>query len=277
MKSNLVALSLVSLVLGAGCSLRAQSDGELGTTDQLLVADEQESTDSDDTLEVGVDEPLSGSDAAKPAEPGDALDERGRIERVRGGAAKHFQPEGCLTSSVEGRVVTHVFNNCTSLRGLKKLNGTVVSTWSFEPGKAKVVHAAMDFNIDGAVISGSRSVEYSKVGSVYTKHRVGSWSGATASGKPITHDADFVTSFDTSTGCAVRNGEASSSVGKREFSRKVEGLERCGQQFRGCPDAGKITIARAGRSLQIEFLGGRNAEVTLPSGSVVSKQMACVE
>jgi hypothetical protein len=276
--TSLFALASLTSLVG-GCSLRA-STIELGVAEAQLVTDDQQSASSDDDLESGLDEPLSGADPAQPSAPSEALNAAtpsDRLADVRSRARKHFQPEGCVATTVEGPVATHVFSNCTGPRGLRTFNGTVVSTWSFESGKASVAHAATDFKINGATISGTRTVSYTKAGSVFTKTRVGNWAGLTEDGTAISHRADFVSVYDASTGCMVRNGTASSSVGARALSRQVENLEVCGIVRQKCPKAGKVTLVRAGKSVIVEFSGTRAVEITLPNGSVASKQIACVE
>jgi hypothetical protein len=277
-----IVLSAASLLLlssvVSGCALRS-STGELGLTEQQLVSDEQESTRADDDLESGLDEPLSGSDPMRPEAPESALNDSAssaRMADLKDRARRHFQPEGCLTTTLDGLVATHVFNNCTGPNGLRTFNGTIVSTWAFEPTKASVSHRATDFKINGASISGSREVSYSKDGVVYTKVRVGDWSGTTAEGQAIRHQANFVSVYDANARCVVRNGSASSSLGARSFSRKVEGLEICGTRLR-CPKAGTVTLARADKSIAVEFSGTRTVEITLPSGRSVSRQVSCIE
>jgi hypothetical protein len=279
-RSLLSSLGLASVfALASGCTLRANST-ELGVAEAQLVSDDQESASSDDDLEDVLDQPLSGSDPAEPGAPSEALQAQAASEPlvdIKLRARRHFQPEGCLTTTIEGLVATHVFNNCTGPRGLRTFNGTVVSTWSLEVGKASVIHRATDFKINGATISGSRAVSYTKAGRVFTKTRVGDWSGTTASGKEIKHQADFISVYDANTGCVLRNGSASSSVGARSFSRKVEGLEVCGLVRGRCPKAGKVTLTRGDKSLTIEFSGGRDVDISLPNGRSASRQISCIE
>jgi hypothetical protein len=267
--------SLVSIALVPGCALRSQSSGELGTSDQLLVADNQESNDTDDDLESGVDEPLSGAESAEasPAAPKDASE---HMARVKSNPGRFFQPAGCITTSVVGNVATHVFNNCTGPKGLRTFNGTVVSTWTIADGKLTVSHQSQDFQINGATISGSRIVTYVRKGAVVDITRDGNWSGTTASGKAISHVASSTAVYDPAKQCLVVNGHAQSSIGKRDLSRTAKDVTVCGLRRRNCPSSGEVVLTREARSVKISFLGGQNAEASFPNGTTVDFKMACV-
>lgn len=271
-------LVLASLFVAAGCTAKSSSSStELGVADQLLVADDQEASDTDDDAESGIDESLSGADPLDPQTPAEGSDAE-RLDKIRKNPGRFFQPAGCITTTIAGNVATHVFVNCTGPHGMKTFNGTVTSTWTFGAGTASVTHAATDFHINGNTISGSRIVSYSKAGSVYTKVRTGAWSGETAKGKAITHTANFTVTYDAATKCVTRNGTATSSVGARDFSRTVTNYERCGVFYRGCPKAGgKITLKRNDRTLVIDFEGGQDVQITLPGGNQVDRQLVCLD
>jgi hypothetical protein len=270
-----IAIAFAAVLASVGCASRNDDDVQLDSTEQALVADNDAAEEADESLEASIDDGLGGGEADAPAQPSEEVDE-GRVGVVRLRAPRHVSPAGCLVSSAAGNVITHTFSGCTNLRG-RKLDGVVTSTWSFVPGKAKVVHSATDFKIDKATFSGSRTVDYAKDGGKFTVTRIGSWSGTLEGGKPIKHEANFVTVYDAASKCYVRNGTASSSVGQREFSRTVENVERCRPFAYACPKGGKKTIKRNDRSLSIEFSGGRAVEVTRPNGTSVIRQLACVE
>jgi hypothetical protein len=287
--SNLAVVS--SLVLGlsiaTGCANKtdappALTDGTTGTAQDQLVADNDEVSQADDDLEGGIDEPLSGADPSDPeAAPADAASEADLMDKVRTNPGRFFRPAGCLTTTVDGDKATHVFADCTGPYGMVHFNGTVVSTYSLAGGKLTITHDATDFHLNGATVSGSRVVTYSRSGSVITKTRTGSWTGTTRKGHPISHAASFDATYDVATKCVTRDGSASTTIGGRELDVSIAGYERCGIGSLGCPESGEIVLSRTKQgdtaSVTIDFLGGRKYTVTGPKGNTVTLGLVCRE
>jgi hypothetical protein len=278
---GLVPFSLLAFVtVVAGCTARATNDGEdhgrLGTAEAQLVSDDEAADQSDGELEAGLDEPLSGASPSDPTPPA-TTDEL--MERVRTNPGLFFQPAGCITTTIQGNVATHVFQDCTGPQGLRSFNGTVTSTYVLADGKLTITHTAQDFHINGATISGSRVIEYTRSGSLITRKRTGRWYGTTAGGLAITHEADFVATYDALTRCVTRDGSATTSIGDRTFERSIDGFRRCGIGRLGCPESGMVVLSRtrdgSTLTLSIEFLGGRDVRITRPNGDVVTRQLAC--
>ncbi len=142
-----------------------------------------------------------------------------------------------------------------------------------------ITHEANGFTANGATITGSRVVVYTRAGTVITKARTGNWSGTTAKSKPITHQANFVTTYDVATKCITRDGSAQTTIGGRSYERSIDGFKRCGIGRGGCPVSGTITLSRTKSddtlSLSIEFLGGQSYNVTRPNGREVTRTLVC--
>ena len=279
--ASMAFLGLVSVGCGSSDSSSDTASADtLATNESQLVTDDDDSSTTDDSLESGVDEPLSGATTMIPGAPGAGKTVEEVIAKVKANAASFFLPAGCLTSTVDGGTVTHVFKDCTGPYGMKKFNGTITSTYAVAgDGKITVTHAADGFTANGATITGQRVVTYTDAGSIWTKTRSGQWSGSTASGKALTHDASFVTTYDTSTKCLTRDGSAQSTVGGRSFERTVDGYKRCGIGLGGCPDPGELTLSTTKSAttltLKIDFEGGTKYSVTRPSGRVVQRLLVC--
>jgi hypothetical protein len=148
-----------------------------------------------------------------------------------------------------------------------------------ERGKLTITHEADGFVANGATITGQRVVAYTRSGSRVTKTRIGRWSGTTAKGRPIEHEASFVTTYDAAKRCITRDGTARTTIGDRSFERTVDGYERCGIGRGGCPEGGSVTLTRtkAGEplSLSIAFLGGARYQVTRPNGQQATRLLLC--
>lgn len=285
MKLANVALVSTMAVLGlaaVGCAAKAEGTGEtLGTNESQLVEDGTEASDADESMESGIEEPLSGADPTDPGTPADGADDAALLDKVRTNPGRWFQPAGCITTTLAGNVATHVFKDCTGPYGFVNFNGTVTTTFTRANGTLTITYEADGFKANGAAISGKRVVVYSRSGSVVTKHRTGSWSGTTKNGKAFSHEADFTVTWDSAAKCITRDGTAQTTVAAREHSRTVAGFKRCGIGNLGCPVSGKITLERTrganSASVTIEFLGGRDFTITGPNGHSVTRQLVCKE
>jgi hypothetical protein len=278
MKLSNVALVSTMAVLGlvaVGCAAKTDS-----SSDGTLVADDSEAQDEDDTMESGVEEPLSGADPADPGTPADGADDAELLGKVKTNPGKWFKPAGCITTTIAGNVATHVFNGCSGPYGLANFTGTVTSTYVRGNGSLTITHEATGFKANGAAVTGKRVVVYTRNGTVITKHRTGDWSGTTKSGKTFDHTADFTATWDSSTKCITRDGSAQTTVVNREFSHSISGFKRCGIGNLGCPESGTIVLERTkasgvSASVTIEFLGGRDYTVTGPRGGKVTRALIC--
>jgi hypothetical protein len=281
---KLANLALVSVTLlgifAIGCKKDDNDDEDsLGSSEAQLVEDDSEATEADDDLEVGIDEPLSGADEADPGNPADGTNDDEVFEKVRANAGRFFKPAGCIASTREGNKIKHVFSKCTGPWGLARFDGTIISTYVREPGKLTITHEADGFTANGTSISGSRVVVYTRQGSVITKTRTGNWTGTTAKGKPISHQANFVTTYDAASKCLTRDGSAQTTIGGRSYERTVDGFERCGIGRGGCPKTGTIVLSRTKEkgtlSVTITFEGGAQYQVNRPNGKELTRPLLC--
>jgi hypothetical protein len=283
---NLSNVALVSTlaVLGiaaVGCaSSKKGDDGEsLGTSESLLVDDSTEADETDDIMESGVEEPLSGADATDPGTPAEAGDQQSLLGKIKTNPGKWFQPAGCLTTEVTGNIAKHVFKGCKGPYGMVDFDGTITTTYVLENGTLTVTHEASGFKANGAQIEGKRVVVYTRSGSVVTKHRTGSWTGTTKKGKPFAHEADFTVTWDSAAKCITRDGSAETTIAARHVSHSIEGYKRCGIGNLGCPESGTITLSRTkgdkSATVTLEFEGGRDVTITGPNGRSVTRQLVC--
>jgi hypothetical protein len=281
--SNLALVSMMAMLgVVVGCSSKADSsssDGTLATSEALLVADNDEVDDQDETLESGLEDPLSGADPADPGAPAEGTDDADLLGKVKANPGKWFKPAGCILTSLTGNVAKHEFKDCSGPYGFASFTGTVTSTYVRGNGTLTITHEAAGFKANGASISGKRVVVYTKSGTLITKHRTGAWTGTTKKGKDFSHDADFTVTYDTAAKCITRDGNAQTSVAARDFSRSIAGFKRCGIGSLGCPQSGEVVLSRTKggdtASVTIDFLGGRDYSVTGPKGKTISGKLVC--
>lgn len=284
MKLTHFALASITVLglFAVGCK-RDEDDtddqGSVDSSESQLIADDQEAANLDEDVELGLDEPLSGAAPADPGSPASGASDDEVAEKLRTNPGLFFKPAGCITSTRDGNQITHVFANCSGPYGLVDFNGTVVTTYAREPGKLTVTHAATGFKLNGASVSGTRVVVYTLDGSVITKSRTGDWTGSTAKGHDITHQANFVTTYDIASKCLTRDGHAETTIGGRSFERTIDGYKRCGIGRGGCPESGTIVLSRTKQgetgSITIDFLGGPQYRVTGPRGGQATLSMVC--
>jgi hypothetical protein len=279
------SLSLVALITVASASTTAATGcaGHDATTEGIdaasaaLVVDSQDTDDHEQTTELGLEDPLSGA-ATAGGEVDVTLDAPAAATAARTNPGVFFQPAGCLTSTIAGNVVTHVFTDCTGPYGLVHLSGTVTSTWSKIAGGVEVVHQTTGFHIDGATVDHTVTIDYTRAAGVYTKTRHGTSSGTTAKRRAIAHQADYVTTYDPSSRCLTRNGASQTTIGGLQLSRTIAGYVRCGIGLGGCPKGGKYVLKRiapAARSIELDFPGGAVVDIKIDGGAVIERPLLC--
>ncbi len=287
--SRVVVLSALSL-FAVACSAKTNSSSDsstLGTSEDALTADNSNSQEAEDGSEDGIENGLSGATPTDTGSAVDAVDLATVDAKMKSNPGVYFMPAGCLVSTrIAAGQWSHVFTNCTGPLGKITYNGTVTSTWTVSAGSLQVVHAATTFTEAGPNVTvtfgGSRTVTYTKAGTLLSKHRVGSWTGtlsknATAKSEPWSHTADFTSTWDASSKCYTRDGSADNTIGGREFGRKVTGFKVCGGLF-ACPSSGELEVDRKDGSVKIiiDFLGGQNVELTGPRGNTIKTKIACI-
>ncbi|MCA9584416.1 MAG: hypothetical protein KC657_03570 [Myxococcales bacterium] len=273
-----VLSSIVMLGAATGCTVKAadaDDNADLGTSESLLIADDSESAETDEDLEKGLDEPLSGASETDPGTPAEGASDAELMEKVRTNPGRFFKPAGCITTTVAANVATHVFDGCTGPGGMVGFNGTITSTYTRGDGSLTVTHQATGFKINGAEITGSRVLVYSRSGAAVTRTRTGNWSGTTAKGKAISHQANFTATWDPAAKCITRSGSAKTSIGERSLERVLTDYKRCGIGRLGCPESGKLVLTGTNGaktvSATIELKGGRSYEVTTSGGRTFSR------
>jgi hypothetical protein len=287
-----VSSLLVVGLLVNGCAKSSSSDDNsgsstsLGSSEDALSADNNDSQDSEDAAEDGVEDGLSGATDTDEGGAADGANVDAVDAKIKTNPGIYFKPAGCIVSTrVSAGVWNHVFTNCTGPKGKVTYNGTVKSTWTVSAGSIEVKHETTNFSAKGPRItttySGSRDVTYTRSGTLITKHRVGTWTGTitkNATGKEAdwTHTADFTSTWDSSSKCYTRDGTADNTVGGREFGRKVSGFKVCGGLF-ACPDSGELELDRKDGSVKItvDFLGGTDTKITGPKGNSIHVKLLC--
>lgn len=282
----LVTALFAFTAVAAGCKNDDDSDNgaNLDTNEQQLVEDDTDSADTDDTMENGVDNPLSGADPSDPGTPATGASDEEVLGKVTANASKHFGALGkCIESTRDGNKVHHVFKACRAPWSLKTFDGSVDSTYVRDGNKLTITHVFDGFLANGATLKGTRVIAYTWENGVISKLRTGNFAGTTKKGKEISHTANFSATYDSNAKCVTREGSAQTTLGNRNFERVITDYKRCGIGALGCPDSGKITLSKTNDvkgvdvSVSVEFLGGTSMRITRKNGKTVDRQLLCNE
>ncbi len=283
--ASVLVLAFAGLGTLPGCAAKnSAGDENLGTSEDLLT-DESEAGNADDSTEAEEEATSGGgdlTDASQGVDP--SLPDGEHLAKLKLNPGRFFTPAGCIATTIDKNVVTHVFTNCTGLGG-RTWNGTVVATWTRPAAnQVQVQRVAKGFKIDGASIDRTVTVVYSKEGGVFKRDRTVSMKGTTEKGKSFSRDAHWVVTWEPSTKCVTRDGSSHTIIGSREHSTSVEGYKRCGIGVFGCPDAGKVKLHRDAPKgsdkvidIVIVFDGGKKMTISLPDGRKLSRIMLCRE
>jgi hypothetical protein len=180
-------------------------------------------------------------DAVTEVDGGAAPEAEEAARMVVEGATKNLQPEGCLTKTREGSVVTFESKGCTGPFGKVAVYGTLVAT--FSKTTPDVLHVALATK-DGATSNGAAfdygsdtDIRFDGAARIFTYH--GHSSGTTARGKSFSRSTDLTVSVDTQAQCLAIDGTSHGTIGKYDVDLTIEGFHACRN---ACPTAG---IARA--------------------------------
>ena len=273
MRTSATLLVLVTFgsLATLACAGRGEDESDLDAATLALVAANEELQSTEQDLEGGLELPLSG--APSESDPVDTSSEEAAATAAWSNAGIYFQPAGCISNTRDGAVVTHVFDDCTGPHGRVHLTGTVTSTWSRTETGVSVVHETEGFQINGATVDHSVTISYGYEAGVYTRHRGGVTTGVTGGGRAIAHSADYTTTWDPDMTCVTRDGSSETSIGEREFSRTIDGYERCGVGEFGCPNAGTLTLTGPRLTVELTFRGSGSYDATANDHTFSDRQL----
>ncbi|MFH0900937.1 MAG: hypothetical protein V2A73_09940, partial [Pseudomonadota bacterium] len=121
-------------------------------------------------------------------------------------AAELYSPEGCVTATADGTVVTYVFENCTGPYGIAELNGTLAITFKVEGGVIKMSAVATDLAVNNATIDIEATASYRNPGGGTFELSISTAGTATGPlGRSIERSGNYDVSWDDR-GCAYLDG-----------------------------------------------------------------------
>jgi hypothetical protein len=224
-------LRTLCIALAAGCG--SDPDPELSDIDRAMISDSFASLQQDalavDLIELSFSQDLAFAHDLVAEETDDAAirklmaeeaEESGELAAVRLGQ--------CVTTPFSGSpTVEHQLDNC-QLHD-HTMAGTVFSTWELEDDCLRITHLGSNLTIDGAptdlrlVVHGCDTSGF--------QHRRRELVMATQLGETadsISLDGAWTASYDSTTGCVVREGNVETSFGQRDTLHRVErGITVC--------------------------------------------------
>jgi hypothetical protein len=259
----LVALSIFASV---GCASKSN-----GSDDGTAAAGSDSAQVESDSESFASMFASSGSDGslAPSSFGGGSLTTQG----LPGGAANNFPnlyPAGCVTTTQDlpSKTNTYAFANCTGPWGFVKVNGTVTVTWSSTGADNLTLNfAASNFELNRATISSWKaSAVITASGNDRDMQWNGTFSGTTGGGREFNRVNTKDIKWTVGQQCIAIDGQSTGDVTGKNLTTKVITYQRCAAE---CPEANsEIDIHNDdnGNDIDIKFLGGAKADVTLTSG-----------
>ncbi len=259
----LVALSIVATVGCASKSNTATDDGTAAAgSDSAQVESDSESfasmfasSGSDGSLTPSS---FSGGDLTTQGLPGATAN------------FPNLYPAGCAveTSDLASKTNTYVFTNCTGPWGFSKINGTVTVTYSSTGADNLTLNfSATNFELNRATIdSWKASAVITATGNDRDMVWNGTFSGTTGAGRAFNRVNAKDIKWTVGQQCIAIDGQSTGDVTGKNLTTKIITYQRCAAE---CPEANsEINIQNNdnGNDIDIKFLGGANADVTLTSG-----------
>ncbi len=271
-KTVLPVLALA--VLSAACA--AKSPGSLAS--DTSGAEDVNGTESD---VESLGSSFVGSDGQSVATTSAFTPGAGEIQ-IQGGSTVGnpgfwFQPAGCEQTTVDtaNQKATYVFNGCTGPLGLVELTGTIDVTWQKASGQVTLDFSSQGFQINRATVSSWQATAVvTASGNARTMNWSAQLSGTTGRGRAFSRTNQKVIQWSVGVPCLSVTGQSTGDILKAELQTTVSSWKRCAD---ACPEAGSaISVKNLGNGdeIQISYLGGPDADLTV-DGKSVEIGLAC--
>jgi len=190
------------------------------------------------------------------------------VQLIVSNVPSRFQPNGCVTTSINGFVVTLTFAGCTSTRGVVDVTGTFVIDVQAVNGTTINTHiTATTLQIGGANVDVDATCTYIAT----TNHQLsllGTFRGNGPLGHQIEHTSTFTTAWDAT--CATVDGQWSTTTAGMA-NLDIE-LTRC---MNKCP-TGLVNRERSAETLAVIYDGTTTATWSV-GGRMGTFALDCVQ
>jgi hypothetical protein len=191
-----------------------------------------------------------------------------------------YVPAGCATvvNDTASRTVTYTFDRCSGPYGLLNVSGTVkVAYANPEPARLILDFTGTNLQVNKAAVDWSAHAEITAFPAAARREMTWSahLSGTTARGRALVRRVTRSIVWIVGGECVTVNGSSDGQVGSRGIRTDLIHYSRCKGQ---CPAQGseiRITNLENGRSIDIQYDGGRLARYTAPSGVQTEITLAC--
>ena len=188
-----------------------------------------------------------------------------------------FQPAGCEQTTVDtaSQKATYVFDACTGPLGLVSLTGTIDVSWQKADGQVTLDFSSQGFQINSATISSWQATAVVTAdGNARTMNWSAQLSGTTGRGRTFSRTNQKVIQWSVGVPCISVTGQSTGDILKAELQTTVTSWKRCADS---CPEAGSAISVKDlgnGEQLQISYLGGPEADLSI-DGKSVEIGLAC--
>jgi hypothetical protein len=210
--------------------------------------------------------PRAADGALEPADLGDA-------------AKFFFFPRGCLDTvhDAGNRTVTYRFQSCAGPRGLLRVTGKLVASYTQNANdRLTIDFAADDLRINRTKANWTARAEVASTGLARTMNWTMSMDG-TVGNRAVSRRSDYKLDWALGEGCLAIAGGSTGQVGQRGAQLTIEGFKRCRRE---CPEAGgKVALVSrkdaTTKTYGVTFDGSDEATVTLPNGATRRLALLC--
>lgn len=179
----------------------------------------------------------------------------------------------CVTSVVEGRVVTYSLDECTGPFGFVTMSGDLVSTYSLTTDGVRADIVGSDLAVNNGTASVEATVIRTAEGSTRRLEIDTNWSGTTAKGDKTARVGDYVSTIDPDAGCVTLDGDWSTTIGTAAWDTVVDGFKVCRGE---CPaDGGTIQWIGRNVTTTVTYDGSGTANWENSNGRSGTVQLAC--
>lgn len=281
MSSNLVCrtVTVISLASIAAAAPAGCARGALESAELAAYGDDSVQTESN--IEAMAQSFVGGSGSSLTVQslgsaPGaSGIRPLGIVKNPAGG----FYTAGCLVEDIlsSDASATFTFSNCTGPYGLVQLSGVVKVTWTeVSATELDLVFTSSNFKVNQATISSwTANARVTSQGEKRTMDWSAQLEGTTGGGRAFTRSNDKTIQWTAGASCLTINGTSTGTVTGLDLKTTVTSYSRCEN---ACPAAGSdITIEdlTTGATVDLEYLGGSEAQFTSVRGATTDFAVAC--
>jgi hypothetical protein len=271
---SLTSFAAIFTMSLAACASKNSSSSSQSTQPGEEVSQTESDTESLGTSFVGGTNGSLGVASFEPSSGGELHVQTGGTV---GNPGWFFQPAGCIqeTKDAATSTNTYVFSDCTGPLGLVHLTGTITVNYQLSGNQLTLKFSASNFQINRATItSWAATAVITATGGSRDMTWNAQLTGTTGSGRSFQRTNQKDLKWTVGQACLAVSGQSTGNISGANLQTTITNYQRCADS---CPQAGsEINIKNLdnGDSIDIKYLGGPDATVTI-NGKSQTVGLAC--